>query len=204
VRLKDSPGCRCSRENSQRTRIWGIRIRIKIIFGRMSIVQLLREYHLLLVVAFGYLKMCCGKVRKSDAEVMWVGRMWICWRGTTCLPFETDPDSGSLQFYRSRIKLTLISSPTLPPPTPLRSHDTIMTPPPLPPVRPIRSFDIPASSSSPTPGRSRKSYSTLNSQQQQGQQGPHPPNGRGGSYVTPPMANGRRMTSNPVRRRDVK
>jgi hypothetical protein len=57
------------------------------------------------------------------------------------------------------------------------------------------------SSPSPAGNRSRKSFPNLGvgmSSQAQGQGQGQPPVGRGGSYVTPPMANGRRMTSNPV------
>ena len=94
-------------------------------------------------------------------------------------------------------------------PTPPRHHanspspspspsPNMPTPPPVPTSRSFRSFEnnppppLPSSvsSPSPTPARSRKSFPAILSQGQQQ---------RGGSYVTPPMANGRRMTSNPVR-----
>ena len=82
-----------------------------------------------------------------------------------------------------------------PPRTSNSNTNTMPTPPPVPTSRSNRSFEnhppppLPSSVSSPTPNRSRKSFPVISQQQQ----------GRGGSYVTPPMANGRRMTSNPVR-----
>ena len=98
--------------------------------------------------------------------------------------------------YLAAIYLSMSSHYLFPSSTPPRSSNTniMPTPPPVSTSRSNRSFEnhpppLPSSVSSPTPNRSRKSFPVLSQQQQ----------GRGGNYVTPPMANGRRMTSNPVR-----
>ena len=118
----------------------------------------------------------------------------------TCLLIHLVPsrDSDRVPLFTSSRSIKSMSSHYLfPSSTPPRTNSNNMpTPPPVPTSRSNRSFEnhppppLPSSISSPTPNRSRKSFPVISQQQQ----------GRGGSYVTPPMANGRRMTSNPVRR----
>jgi hypothetical protein len=98
--------------------------------------------------------------------------------------------------YLTRLIKYMSSHYLFPSSTPPNTNTNNMpTPPPVPTSRSNRSFEnhppppLPSSVSSPTPNRSRKSFPVISQQQQV----------RGGSYVTPPMANGRRMTSNPVR-----
>jgi hypothetical protein len=117
----------------------------------------------------------------------------------TCLPIHsTFPRLRSRPTLYLTRSIKYMSSHYLFPsstPPPNTNADNMPTPPPVPTSRSNRSFEnhppppLPSSVSSPTPNRSRKSFPVISQQQQV----------RGGSYVTPPMANGRRMTSNPVR-----